>query len=121
VNYDSMSDFEINKLVAEGRPFTQVVGDGSYPSASEDAVHVITKTFKYGNETEGAFDPCNNPADAWPIINEIWSTLMSITFYDYKIGLGVSQTTIWDARAHMHGGGKLRAAMIVYLMMKEGE
>ena len=70
MDYESMSDFEINKAVAELQPFTNVVGDGAYPSISESAVHVEQRTFKYGNINELGVDYCNNPSDAWPIIVE---------------------------------------------------
>lgn len=118
MNYENMSDFEINKAVAELQPYTTVIGDGKYPSISEDAVHVEQRTFKYGNINELGVDYCNNPSDAWPIVEQVWEKLMSVTNYDYGVGVGESKTTIWNARMHMYGDGNLRAAMIIYLMMQ---
>lgn len=120
MNYSDYSDFEINKRVAELQPYTTVIGEGEYPSASEDAVHVEQRAFKHGNINELGVDYCNNPSDAWPIVEQIWSKLMSVTSYDYGVGVGESKTTIWDARMHMYGDSKLRSACIVYLMMQEG-
>lgn len=114
MDYSKMSDFEINKAVAE----LQDCADDFYITE-----YTVSRHCKNGytlDEVE-AFDPCNNPSDAWPIIIEIWSTLMSIVSYDYGVGLGESKTTLWDARAHMYGDDKLRAAMICYLMLKEDE
>lgn len=63
----------------------------------------------------GEFDPCNNAADAWPII------------VASKIGIVPAMNGLkWSAN---HGSwdifyadkNPLRAAMIVYLMMQESE
>ena len=62
------------------------------------------------------FDPCNNPADAWPIIT---SSMISIR----PVG---NDGQLWEASgiAGMkadYDKNPLRAAMVVFLMMKEGE
>ena len=114
-----MSDFEINKAVAEIR-YREAEDIPSQDVAwvdNDTECQVIIEVGRRGF----TFDPCNNPSDAWPIIEQVWSTLMSITSYDYNVGVGESKTTIWDARAHAHNDGKLRAACIVYLMMQEAE
>ena len=62
------------------------------------------------------FDPCNSPADAWPIIT---SSMISIR----PIG---NDGQLWEASG-MDGmkadydKNPLRAAMVVFLMMKESE
>ena len=62
------------------------------------------------------FDPCNNPADAWPIIT---GSMISIRPVGYD-------GQLWEA-AGMDGmkadydKNPLRAAMVVFLMMKEVE
>lgn len=117
MNYEQMSDFEINKLVAEALPFTQVVGTGEYPSVSESAVHVERKKFKYGNVEECGVDYCNNPSAAWPIILE---NKIDIFFEDSsciaaKLYLSLKEDICVENR------NPLRSAMIVYLMMQEQE
>lgn len=62
------------------------------------------------------FDPCNNPADAWPIIT---GSMISIR----PVG---NDGQLWEA-AGIDGmkadydKNPLRAAMVVFLKMKEGE
>jgi|GEM_PF-3424932 len=121
MNYEQMSDFEINKRVAELRPYTWIVGDGSCPAVSDSAVSIEYKTFKYGNLISHGVDYCNHPEDAWSIIEEIWPTLMQVCLYDFNVGLGASECSRWEGMTHIHGGNKLRAAMICYLMMQEAE
>ncbi|CAI0803568.1 Protein of uncharacterised function (DUF2591) [Serratia entomophila] len=98
-DYSKMSDFEIDKAVAE------ITGD-SKPTVEEWGISRIIP------------DYCNNPADAWPIIvaNEIG-----------VVPSKSSNTYAWDLRGGMLKGIKhvddnpLRAAMIVFLMMKDAE
>lgn len=66
----AMSDFEVNKALAEKLPYTHVVGDGKYPSQSDDAVHVERRKTKYGNIEEIGIDYCNNPNDIMPLAFE---------------------------------------------------
>ena len=103
-DYSAMSDFEINKLVAhkiyggyetaEGCVFVDASGDG------ENLILI-----------SGVYDPCNNPADAWPII------LVN------KISINHWCTGEWTADAidgdFVFSDAPLRAAMIVYLQMME--
>lgn len=61
-DYEEMSDFEINKRV-----FKVIVGAKplGYPHNADGR--------SVGNEANGNYrwyDYCNNPADAWPIIDE---------------------------------------------------
>lgn len=99
-DYASMSDFEINQMVS------------AYLWGSICAVDGVV----LHNERDGAFDPCNNPADAWPIII---SSMISIR----PVG---SDGHLWEASG-MDGmkadydKNPLRSSMIVFLMMKEGE
>ena len=103
-DYSAMSDFEINKLVAhkiyggyetaEGCVFVDASGDG------ENLILI-----------SGFYDPCNNPADAWPIIHH------------NRIGISPSGE-IWHAYASGEDfvcsiSNPLRSAMIVYLQMME--
>lgn len=114
-DYASMSDFEINRRVLEIMCGFKVLGyahsaDGrsaGYRSNSGDSHHWV--------------DYCNNPAEAWPIITE------------NRIGIIPAPDAGKWKSAHREVGkddtpyhftqsdNPLRAAMIVFLMMKEGE
>lgn len=107
-----MTDYEINGRVAKA---TQKIGDFTQARG---------KTFIHEHEDVGDFknicigwkeyDPCNNPADAWPII--------AIN----RIGLIPNQSNGWYALTVYEDfvsdeSNPLRAAMIVFLMMKDAE
>ncbi|WBA57831.1 DUF2591 family protein [Providencia sp. 21OH12SH02B-Prov] len=103
--YTELSDFEINKKVAlhvGGFALSLTVVDDGYKTE--------------GNR--GNFDPCNNPADAMPIIIE---NKISMYFVSDDIG--------WAARDSDTDYGELecidknyyRAAMILFLLMKDAE
>lgn len=95
-DYSKMSDFEINKRVFK----------------------LMMTGRDWDRQGKGLFDYCNNPADAWPIIvaNEIG-----------VVPSKSSNTYAWDLSGGMLKGIKhvddnpLRAAMIVFLMMKDAE
>ncbi|HEC5301770.1 TPA: DUF2591 domain-containing protein [Enterobacter asburiae] len=96
MDYSQLSDFEINKLVlnkvSNGKPEEWL-------------------------EPYASFDPCNDPSDAWPIIVE------------NKIGLTPPMhDENWEAMTfdkfgyvnkNEYTAKPLRAAMIVFLLMKE--
>lgn len=119
MNYEEMSDFEINKRVAELRKI----------DFSQDGSEVYINVF---DEHHGDFFPepvdyCNNPADAWPIIIENKMTVQSPA--NGILNLSKEE---WDVSASCYIGedcmcfsylnkNPLRAAMIVYLMMREAE
>lgn len=125
MDYSKLSDFEINTAVFEaihgGSPDYKE-GDGgamvliSYEGdvVDGDAVEVEVE--------RGEFNPCNNPADAWPII------------YKHKISIeydgdnSTNQQTTWCHAQNMYRScginyqsNPLRAAMIVFLMMQDSE
>lgn len=101
-DYSKMSDFEINKCVAKiygGFALTLAVHNEPPSGKSFDP---------------GRFDPCNNPADAWPIIVE------------ERIRLNPILYTKWIAEDYLEDFSftdinPLRAAMIVFLMMQESK
>lgn len=111
-DYSKMSDFEINKAVAEHegvRGFNcENIGDAS--------------ALRFQNWKE--LDYCNNPADAWPIIinnnislhaprlKEGWMADFVGSDEDVNDGFSVEYF-------EHHNSNPLRAAMIVFLMMKE--
>ena len=117
-DYSKMSDFEINKAVVIGLGAKQI---DYYENGDRCAIY-----YELGDEgltvrrgqslLNDQFNPCNNPADAWSIIVE------------NKISIDHLDKEIWGAKAFVPNGepmpryaekNPLRAAMIVFLMMKE--
>lgn len=109
-NYEQMSDFEINKAVAE--------------ALGADIVNYMDDSSGLCVEFEGRLpvdvDYCNNLADAWPIIvendigverNHNRSKWIARSF---SIGLVDDAYVFLDTKP-------LRAAMIVFLMMQEAK
>lgn len=111
-DYASMSDFEINKRVAD------IAMNGTWhvkPSHPDND----TGGWLYGSngiQTHELPDYCNTPDDAWPIITE---NRISIIYLDENE---------WGCRGEGDksacraiDSNALRCAMIVFLMMKESE
>lgn len=121
MDYENASDFEINKAVAELQPYTTIVGEGKYPSISEDAVHVEQRAFKYGNINEFGVDYCKNPSDAWQIIvdNNISLCLHSDDKKEWFAFNGFFSVNDMAYSYEHKSENPLRAACIVYLMMHE--
>ncbi|MGQ6183079.1 phage protein NinX family protein [Serratia sp. IR-2025] len=115
-DYSKMSDFEINCLVAEMIGYLPLDAELGYAGSQEEGD--ITAAIVRGKNRIGAFSPCDNPSDAWPIIEQNY---ISLTFD------GIS----WDASSPLkeitynawktHPYQPLRLAMIVFLMMKDAE
>lgn len=111
-DYSQLSDFEINHRVAK------LIGL-KLPS-SESLLY----------NTQGKweiFDPCCNPADGWPVIELAGIGLMRdvvakewVAFSDHILFEGDWQFAS-DPVHHESGSNPLRAAMIVFLMMKGAE
>ena len=107
--WQNKSDFEINKSVSDLLDF-----DGLIPffNDNQEVVYLCDKNGVDSIYPVRDFNPCNNPADAWPIIirNEI-----SIVFMPDE----------WECHALINNDeafnttnkNPLRAAMIVYLEM----
>lgn len=100
-DYASMSDQQINREVQKLTGIGCMSGNG---------VLIIA------DGRWRTFDPCNNPADAWPIITE---NRISIIYLDENE---------WGCRGEGDksacraiNSNALRCAMIVFLMMKEVE
>lgn len=120
--YRDKSDFEINKAVAkyylpcdyrynENDKIVELIGIDL--SCEFGSCIDIEKECVYGK-----FDPCNNPADAMPIIIENGIGLLPYKkspplAFDLKKGLGFG---ILVENENIY-----RAAMEVFLMMKEAE
>lgn len=99
-DYSAMSDYLINQRVAESLA-------GRY---------LYFPDYVWDSEEEKHFDPCNNPADAWPII-----TANHIGIMPFKSGGATAWPTSVGllSNAQVKHENPLRAAMIVYLQMME--
>ena len=107
-DYASMSDRKINMHVASIiYPESTVIESRSRPPCA----------FVTGSIPDCWVDYCNNPADAWPIITEAKISLLSVDC--------INGSSSWLAKSRScpsrGDSNPLRAAMIVFLMMKEGE
>lgn len=105
--YRDKSDFEINKAVAEklGEQFS-LNGNTVFVMANETP-GIVTMSY--------IFDPCNDPADAMSIVIENGISLIS----DWnEIGVWGATNQPWFTSENKN---PLRAAMEVFLMMKEAE
>ncbi|EMW3576749.1 DUF2591 family protein [Yersinia enterocolitica] len=116
-DYSAMSDFEINKAVAIHlgmKPFDEETGWQGL--TKEPYVDVVVR----GAGRLGAFNPCNKPADTWPIIFRERITLTpKVTGYEWD---AISPVILNDDIEHLHTGpNPLRSAMVVFLMMKDRE
>ena len=124
-DYSKMSDFEINKLVAIATGHKQLGSLGWRGLKDGEFNEVMVR----GPLKIGGFDPCNNPADAWPIIinNKIsivsldnkWIAAPVDTVID---GItGDSEVCFYASYDAVSDANPLRAAMIVFLMMQESK
>ena len=110
--YEEISDFEIN---------TAVVKALRLPFKAEFCNVFLDHGFDEGAFVYTRVDYCNNPSDAWPIIvdnkigvsphGEKW---MANNFNPSSVGSYQVQTMSYDKNP-------LRAAMIVFLMMREAK
>ncbi|EFC4463149.1 DUF2591 domain-containing protein [Escherichia coli] len=122
MDYSQLSDFEINVAVFEaihnGSPDYKEGENGDMVFVSFEGDIVNGDAVEVEVE-RGSFNPCANPADAWPIIVE------------NRIGIiPAPENGLWKA-AHRKVGSDstpyhmtqdenpLRAAMIVFLMMQD--
>lgn len=107
MDYSKLSDFEINAKAA-----AHWLGKGNF-----GFVNGRVETFG------GTFDPCNNPADAWPIIQENGISVIC-DHGEWAAFSGFENLACGDyIWSHIHAGDTakpLRSGMIVYLMMQEG-
>jgi hypothetical protein len=103
-NYEEMSDSQIAQKVFF------FVSSNLCPKGG--LAHISSDGFFFFDDKniKQKFDPCNNPADAWPIIEK------------YRISI-LDQLTEWcvDAKgvSPIFDTRPLRAAMIVFLKMNE--
>lgn len=115
-DYSKLSDFEINRSVA--------IAIGFHPDECDIAKRGSTSVGVEWNEDTGyairAFDYCNKPADAWPIIDENNITIINdhpeIRYAVNNLNAYRSGDNNCIVKSDSNG---LRAAMIVFLIMKE--
>ena len=136
MNYEEMSDFEINKAV-----HFRMIDDGvvkeSYRLNEADFVDVFRNEFgenagpsviavmryvKDGiydgyNPFGGAFDYCNNASDAWPIIVGMIADGCIVQM----LKAGVIVTLQGGGHIQFMDKNPLRAAMIAFLIMQESK
>ncbi|WP_420517102.1 phage protein NinX family protein [Proteus mirabilis] len=104
--YTELSDFEINLLVAQS----------VLPETQYDVIKQTMDIIQFlvdGSFGYRFFDPCNNPADAMPIINEYG---ISLIYQDRKFQFATNDGNIECCIAN-----PLKAAMIIFLCMKDAE
>ncbi|MEG5933804.1 phage protein NinX family protein [Enterobacter hormaechei] len=113
MDYSKLTDKDINKLVAFALGCKEVVPD---IFMSDDRRYEFDKPKnKSGNKF--FFDPCNNPADAWPIIKANKISIYAMSEADKRGGWGAEAFHPNDA--YSFNDNPLRAAMIAFLMMQE--
>lgn len=112
-DYVAMSDQEINMHVASIiHPESTVIESKSRPPCA-----CIT-----GRITNCWVDYCNNPADAWPVIVDKKICLAFDVFAEpHDGGVWIAAPAYGWEKERVRHDNPLRAAMIVFLMMKEGE
>ncbi len=124
-DYSKLSDFEINCKVANALGMTKHFFfldaedefDDDIEPSERGPIWQTREHFVNGYRPSNGnpFTPCNNPSDAWPII------------VDSGIGIRKQKSNgLWVATQEggsypKYDDNPLRAAMIVYLMMKESE
>lgn len=117
MNYSGLSDFEINKLVAEA--LGESVTDNQSASLKVKSSSVLISSI-CGVSCE--LNYCNNPSDAWPVIIE---NKISLTYemneWVASTGFSVDINGIAHCRRWEMNKNPLRAAMIAFLMIKDVE
>lgn len=125
MDYSQLSDFEINKRIAialnidmhffipesENSFDLEILPSEMGPIWQTSADMVLQYSPSNGN----CFNPCNNPADAWPIItaNRI-AIIPAMNADKWAANHGDWDVFSTDAKP-------LRAAMIVFLMMQDAK
>lgn len=112
MNYEEMSKFEINRRVSEALGFTYI-GRGSIDCA-DGVYHVV----EMGGCRTDLREYCENPSHSWPIIlqnkicihNNLNGSSYACTFDNHGY-----------VKHEFYCDDTLRAAMIVFLMIKSGK
>ena len=114
-DYSKVSDFEINKAVAARIGVEVQEWNGKIFGGVERKIDNVTSVI-------GVIDYCNNPSDAWPLIESNLICLMADVFCEPQDGgKWIAQPAYGWQHERVRNDNPLRAAMIVYLMMKDEE
>ncbi|MCH4688488.1 phage protein NinX family protein [Escherichia coli] len=119
MDYSQLSDFEINKRVAE---VIYKDRNGLFVARNLPSKEGVTIVAEVNSEDIciAAADYCNNPADAWPIITE---NNISIILDNPSMPCATDNARdLFDDAGPNVGvayDNPLRAAMIVFLMMQD--
>lgn len=120
MNYEEMSDFEINKAVSKFVDFGDLAvtfNDGN------EVVYLCDKDGFFDMIPISHFDPCNSPSSAWPIITESKIAILPNaqgTWLSYGWEKWNGKQDFSPRKEHIDKK-PLRAAMICFLKMKDGE
>lgn len=114
MNYEEMSDFELNKAVSDIVDFGEMIVKANQ---SEGTVYLCEKDGLFSEIPIGYFDPCNNPTQSWSLMVE--NKISLITFDDeweahHLNDYGFESNNIVQAKAG-------RAVSICFLKMKDAE
>ena len=125
MNYEEMSNYEINKEVS--KCWSEISKNLNLEDTEitfndeNETVYVISENGVFEWLPVTYFDPCNNPNDAFPIIVD---NGISLVWMDAKVSYyeahGINEE-IWDEDWHSQHPNALRAAMICFLKMKDAE
>ncbi|EGT4286554.1 protein ninX [Cronobacter sakazakii] len=120
MDYSKLSDFEINKLVAEATG-TKVEETYQFVNGGEDISDhmsgiVLMRKITSNRKHWKLYDPCNNPSDAWPIIVKNRISIINLDENEW----GARGVADRNSKRAIHENS-LRAAMIVFLMMQESQ
>lgn len=109
-NFEQLSEFEINKRVAEIARLNirHIYANHTMLVESIEKNDAGIGISKY-------FDPCNDPSDTWPIIEHCWDELNRF------VPNGITMVSSWRYLMGKHNCTKLVAACICFLMMKGKE
>lgn len=128
MDYSKLSDFEINKLVAIALnidmhffiPESEDSFDSEIPSSKKGPIWQTSayRVLQFNPSSGNCFNPCNNPADAWPIIVESGISL-EFDGIDWMAYHCKCHSIKYSNSIETHAGKPLRAAMILWLMMRE--
>ncbi|EOF4340074.1 phage protein NinX family protein [Enterobacter hormaechei] len=129
MDYSQLSDFEINARVFEalhgGSPDYKEGDNGEMLLISFEA-DVVGGDIVEVEVVRGSFNPCHNPADAWPIIS---SNRISIEYdaeercdtpAEWVTAYGIDELKVHIV-SHQPCDKALRSAMIVFLMMQDAK
>ncbi len=112
--YRDKSDFEINKEVVK-----LIKTKGGYSCVDYDGIVKVYVSKNTGIYKE--FDPCNNPADAMPIIIDNKISLRAPSITDRWKAEFVDEYGNYVGYLRALNKNPYRAAMEIFLMMKEAE